>query len=133
MKNLLSGLLLLGLLGPAARAADGKNCGCECCQGKDACCCVAEAAAETPKPAPAEQVASHPLKGVVMGILADKTALLVKHEEVPGVMRAMTMMFKVEPAVLTQVKRGDTIQARMSRRDDGWWLTGVEVIAAGKD
>jgi Cu/Ag efflux protein CusF len=73
-------------------------------------------------------VPSHPLKGVIMGILPEKTALLVKHEEVPGVMRAMTMMFKVEPAVLEKVKRGDAITARMSRREDGWWLTDVEVV-----
>jgi Cu/Ag efflux protein CusF len=72
--------------------------------------------------------ATHPLKGVVMGLLPEKTALLVKHEEVPGVMRAMTMMFKVGPAVLEKVKRGDTITARMSRREDGWWLTDVEVV-----
>lgn len=71
---------------------------------------------------------SHPLKGVVMGLMPEKTALLVKHEEVPGVMRAMTMMFKVEPAVLDKVKRGDVITARMSRRSDGWWLTDVEVV-----
>lgn len=75
---------------------------------------------------------SHPLKGVVMGVMVDKTALLVKHEAVPGVMRAMTMMFKVEPAVLEQVKRGDAIQALISRRADGWWLTEVEVVAPAK-
>ncbi|RXK55115.1 DUF4198 domain-containing protein [Oleiharenicola lentus] len=80
-------------------------------------------------PAPA---ATHPVKGVIMGIMTDKTALLVKHEEVPGVMRAMTMMFKVEPAVLERVKRTDAIQAKMQRRADGWWLLDVEVVAAGK-
>lgn len=75
---------------------------------------------------------THPLKGVVMGLMPEKTALLVKHEEVPGVMRAMTMMFKVEPAVLEKVKQGDPIKARMSRRPDGWWLTEVEVVAPTK-
>lgn len=122
-------LALLGLLLPAALFAgsNAKNCGCECCQGKETCCCRTEAAAD---PAPAPQ--THPLKGVVMGIMADKSALLVKHEEIPGVMRAMTMLFKVEPAVLSQVKRGDAIKALMSRRDDGWWLTAVEVMPPSK-
>lgn len=109
-------------------AAD-KACDCECCAGKDTCCCVTEAATT---PAPAEQPKTHPLKGVVMGLMADKTALLVKHEEIPGVMRAMTMMFKVEPAVLSKVQRGDAITARMSRRDDGWWLTEVTVVPPAK-
>lgn len=74
--------------------------------------------------------ASHPLKGVVVEIRKDRQALLVKHEEIPGVMRAMTMLLKVEPAVLEQVKPGDTITARLSRREDGWWLHDVKVAAA---
>lgn len=87
--------------------------------------------AATTAPHPAEPKA-HPLKGVIMGIMAEKTALLVKHEEVPGVMRAMTMLFKVEPAVLKHVKHGDAITALISRRADGWWLTEVEVVAPAK-
>ncbi|MBL9213934.1 MAG: copper-binding protein [Opitutaceae bacterium] len=73
---------------------------------------------------------SHPLKGVVVSVLADQQALLVKHEEIPGVMRAMTMMFQVEPAVLERVKAGDAIKGLMSRSADGrWWLHAVEVTA----
>lgn len=75
---------------------------------------------------------AHPVKGVIMGLMTDKTALLVKHEEVPGVMRAMTMMFKVEPAVLERVKREDAIQGKMQRRADGWWLLDVEVTTPAK-
>ena len=88
-----------------------------------------------PAPAPApglEKSPAHPVKGVVMGVLADKGALLVKHEEVPGVMRAMTMMFKVEPGVLERVKREDHIRARMQRRSDGWWLLDVEVLSSSR-
>jgi Cu/Ag efflux protein CusF len=84
-----------------------------------------------PAAATAEQPKAHPVKGVVVDVLADRSALLVKHEEVPGVMRAMTMLFKVEPEVLDRVKKGDAIQGLMSRRDDGWWLHAVEVLPAG--
>ena len=124
-----SGLLaaagaVLALSAGAALAAEG----CECCKDKEVCCCRLDQAAEAPKPEPG----SHPLKGVVMGVMTEKTALLVKHEEVPGVMRAMTMMFKVEPAVLEQVKKGDAISAHMARRADGWWLTAVKVAPATK-
>ena len=107
---------------PADKA---RNCGCACCKGKEVCCCNAEKVA-------ADQPVTHPLKGVVMDLLPERTALLVKHEEVPGVMRAMTMMFKVEPAVLAAVKRGDALTARMARRDDGWWLTDVAVMPPAK-
>lgn len=105
--------------------AQAKNCGCACCKSKEVCCCNVEAAA-APKPV------THPLKGVVMGVMTDKTALLVKHEPVPGVMRAMTMMFKVEPAVLEKVKRGDALHAQMGKRDDGWWLTEIEIVPPAK-
>lgn len=113
-------VLLLTTALSAAERSPACDCGREC--GKDgAACCCATAAAEKPA-AP-----SHPLKGVVKSLMPEKTALLVKHEEVPGVMRAMTMMFKVDPAVLATVKPGDAIEARMSRRDDGWWLHEVKV------
>lgn len=127
-------LLSILVLAAVLRAAQEKSghCGCDCCQGAETCCCApAAAAAEPAKPAtPAEQPKAHPVKGVIMGIMAEKSSLLVKHEEVPGVMRAMTMMFKVEPAVLGQVKRGDAIRAKMQRRADGWWLLDVEVEPA---
>jgi Cu/Ag efflux protein CusF len=95
---------------------------CEC--GKAKPLAASSAATESAEPK------SHPVKGVVKGLMPEKTALLVKHEEVPGVMRAMTMMFKVEPAVLEKVKAGGEIKALMTRRADGWWLTEVEVVAS---
>ena len=123
-------LVLCSLLIPAllAAAKTATHCGCECCKDKEVCCCNLEKVAEKSKPEPG----SHPMRGVVMGLMAEKTALLVKHEEVPGVMRAMTMMFKVDPSVLEQVKKGDAITAHMARRADGWWLSAVEVIPATK-
>ena len=51
-----------------------------------------------PVPEPAPATVGHPLKGVVLDVLADKSALLVKHEEIPGVMKAMTMLLKVDAA-----------------------------------
>jgi Cu/Ag efflux protein CusF len=126
--TVLPSLLLPALLSAADVA---QHCGCDCCQGAKICCCQPAAVAEQPA-VPAEPPKSHPVKGVVMGLMPEKTALLVKHEEVPGVMRAMTMMFKVDPAVLERVKRTDVIQARMQRRADGWWLTEIEVLAPAK-
>jgi uncharacterized GH25 family protein len=76
--------------------------------------------------------ASHPVRGVIVSLLPDQSALLVKHEEVPGVMRAMTMLFKVEPAALTRFKTGDAIRALMSRRPDGWWLHAIETGTPAK-
>ncbi|MBA3849499.1 MAG: hypothetical protein C0502_05815 [Opitutus sp.] len=75
----------------------------------------------------------HPLTGVVVEVMAEKQALLVKHDEIPGVMRAMTMMFRVEAGVLGQVKKGDAIKAQMGRNEENRWiLRDVQVVAAAK-
>ena len=79
-----------------------------------------------------EPVKRHPLKGVVTGILADRSALLVKHEAIPGVMRAMTMMFKVDAATLKNAKEGQAITGLMSRQGDAWVLEEVKVVADKK-
>lgn len=124
--------LFAGSLSVAFAAEDPKNCGCACCADKPkttACCCVAEPAA--PQAAAAE-VKRHPLKGVVTSVYSDRSALMVKHEEIPGVMRAMTMLFKVDAATLGRVKQGDTVTGQMSRQGDDWVLENVQVVAAKK-
>jgi Cu/Ag efflux protein CusF len=95
---------------------------------------VASAAADkTPdSPKSNEPAKRHPLRGVVMGILPEKSALLVKHEEIPGVMRAMTMMFKVDAATLKNAKEGQAITGSLARESDGWWLRDVKPAATGK-
>jgi Cu/Ag efflux protein CusF len=93
-----------------------------------ACACSETAAVAVPvseKDAPAR----HPLKGVVVDVLADKSALLVKHEEIPGVMKAMTMLLKVDEAALKAVKKNDAITGQLTRKSDGWWLEAVSVVA----
>ncbi|MBA4136583.1 MAG: hypothetical protein C0518_04625 [Opitutus sp.] len=99
-------------------------------------CLVAPVAAVTAQDhsahaAPAEKSAAklHPLTGVIVDVMTDKGALLVKHDEIPGVMRAMTMMFRVEADVLAKVKKGDAIKAQMGRNDEGKWiLRDVQVV-----
>lgn len=129
----LSLLLPLALAIPATFAAAGPNCGCACCKDKpkgEACCC------NLPEPAAAAQAADgitrHPLKGIVTGVLADQSALMVKHEAIPGVMRAMTMMFKVDAATLQSVQKGQQITGKMSRQGDHFVLEDVKVVAGKK-
>jgi Cu/Ag efflux protein CusF len=55
---------------------------------------------------------------------------MVKHEEIPGVMRAMTMMFKVDAATLKNVQKGQTITGQMSRQGNDWVLEDVKAVAA---
>src|SRR6187402_1713662 len=79
---------------PALIVAPARNCGCDCCKGKEVCCCVCEMAATKP----ADAVKRHPLRGVITAVYIERSSLMVKHEEIPGVMRAMTMLFKVDDA-----------------------------------
>jgi Cu/Ag efflux protein CusF len=116
-------LILLSVFTPLF-AASARNCGCECCKGKEVCCCVSETAAK-----PADQIKRHPLRGVITAVYPDRSSLMVKHEEIPGVMRAMTMLFKVEPATLKSAEKGQTITAMMSRQGDEWWLHDVKTVA----
>lgn len=80
----------------------------------------------------ADAIKRHPLKGVVTGILAEKSSLIVKHEEIPGVMRAMTMAFKVDEATLKAAKEGQAITGMMSRQGNAWVLENVKVVGAKK-
>jgi Cu/Ag efflux protein CusF len=71
----------------------------------------------------------HPLRGVITSVLTEKSAFMVKHEEIPGVMRAMTMMFKVDATALKTFKAGDTVTGLMSRQATGWVLEEVKPAA----
>jgi Cu/Ag efflux protein CusF len=74
----------------------------------------------------------YPLKGVVTGVLPQQSSLLVKHEDIPGLMRAMTMMFKVDAATLKSAKEGQAITGMLSRQGTAWVLEEVKVIAEKK-
>ena len=70
-----------------------------------------------------------PLRGVVVAVDAERSMLTVKHEAIPGVMRAMTMLFRVEPETLKSARAGQGITAMLSRRGDEWWLHEVKSAA----
>jgi Cu/Ag efflux protein CusF len=120
-------LLLLGFAS-ATGGLFAQNCGCACCKDRPkeaACCCKPAAAGEKS----AEAAKRYPLRGVITAVHADRSALMVKHEEIPGVMRAMTMLFKVDDAALKSAKKGQAITAQMSRQGDDWWLHDVKPVA----
>ncbi|MDP2136468.1 MAG: copper-binding protein [Candidatus Didemnitutus sp.] len=91
---------------------------------------LVHASSEQTAPAEKPAVQMHPLTGVVVDVVVNRQALLVKHDEIPGVMRAMTMMFRVEAEVLETVKKGDAIKGLMGRDEHNRWiLREVEVVA----
>lgn len=88
--------------------------------------------AATPAATGSEATAGHPLRGVVVAVVAEKSALLVKHEEIPGVMRAMTMLLKVDTSTLGAAQKGQAITATLIKKADGWWLENVQVATDSK-
>ncbi|WP_404423938.1 copper-binding protein [Nibricoccus sp. IMCC34717] len=87
------------------------------------CAPKAEAAAEKP--------ARHPLKGIVKRVNAEKSRITVKHEEIPGFMAAMTMVFSVTAEDVKRLKEGDSISAVLVRTSDGWALEEIVLLPAG--
>ena len=93
------------------------------------------AAEKSPAPTSAAAPAApkrHPLRGVITSVVADKSAFMVKHEEIPGVMRAMTMMFKVDETTFKAFKVGDALTGLMSRQGNTWVLEDVKPAPAAK-
>jgi Cu/Ag efflux protein CusF len=130
----LAALAPITLRAAAEKTAD-KNCGCACCKGKVVCCCNTEAAtpaspapAAPSAPAAAPEIKRYALRGVVVAVDADKSALRVKHEEIPGFMRAMTMQFKVDAPTLAAAKIGATLTGQMSRQGKDWVLEAVKFL-----
>jgi len=86
-----------------------------------------DARAATAAAAPATpEIKRYALRGVVVAVDADKSALRVKHEEIPGFMRAMTMQFKVDAPTLGAAKVGAALTAQMSRQAKDWVLEDVK-------
>jgi protein SCO1/2 len=65
------------------------------------------------------QAKQYELKGQILAVNRDKQELLLKHEEIPGYMMAMTMPYKVQSAgLLDNVGAGDIITAELQVKDD---------------
>jgi putative intracellular protease/amidase/Cu/Ag efflux protein CusF len=71
-----------------------------------------------------------PLHGVVVDVLPERGALLVKHAEIPGIMAAMTMSFKVDSTTLGTAKKGTPIDAHLYQLDGEWHIDDVKPTAA---
>jgi Cu/Ag efflux protein CusF len=122
LRSVLAPILALTLV---AAALTTRASACDCSKTAKTVAASSTASEAGQKESPRK----HPLKGVVTDVLPAQDALMVKHEAIPGVMRAMTMMFVVDADVVKTVKKGDAITALMSRTADGdWRLDDVKVI-----
>ena len=80
---------------------------------------------------PSASAKRYPLKGVVMTVVASKPEIVVRHEEIPGYMAAMTMPFPVrdDPKVVGLLRPGDRIEATLVVDGGNYFLE--EILTKG--
>src|SRR4051794_7844535 len=61
------------------------------------------------------------VKGKVVAVDPVKPAVTLDHEDIPGLMKAMTMEFRVEdPKALEGIKAGDQVRGRLKKAESGY-------------
>jgi protein SCO1/2 len=71
------------------------------------------------------------VRGVVRRVEPERRSVVVKHEEIPGFMPAMTMPFDVkEPKELNGLKPGDRIAFRMLVTTNDGWIDRIHVVGS---
>lgn len=71
------------------------------------------------------------VRGVVRRVEPERRSVVVKHEEIPGFMPAMTMPFDVkEPKELNGLKPGDQIAFRMLVTTNDGWIDRIQVLGS---
>jgi len=75
------------------------------------------------------------LRGLVVGKNASTSEIVVKHDDIPGFMPAMTMPYKVNNAVsFTRVEPGDSIAATVivANSANDYWLENLKIFDSSK-
>jgi protein SCO1/2 len=76
----------------------------------------------------------YPLKGVVVSVDPATSQVIVRHDEIPGYMDAMTMPFNVaESKMLAELRPGDGIEAKLVVGEKSSRLEGIVVSRHGTE
>src|SRR5437763_1484246 len=71
---------------------------------------------------PTKEPADYPIKGKVVSVNPEKNAVKLDHEDIPGLMEAMTMDFTVaDPKLLKGLQPGDKVEGRL-KKDAGKFI-----------
>jgi protein SCO1/2 len=74
----------------------------------------------SPTNPPAADDKGYDLKGTVKSVDAAKREVIIDHEDIPGLMKAMQMPFHVEDAkLLDGLHEGDHVQGRVKKSESG--------------
>lgn len=78
-----------------------------------------------------QKLRRYPLRGVVRALVKDERLAMIKHQEVPGWMPAMTMEFEIRSSEeFRKLTKGMAITATVVVNAKGaYWLEDVRVVA----
>ena len=80
----------------------------------------------------ADETRIYDVRGVVRGVQPAERQLVVQHEDIEGLMPAMTMNFGVAaPELLDGVEPGQVIAFKLAASRRGYYILELEVIATG--
>jgi Cu/Ag efflux protein CusF len=69
----------------------------------------------------------YPMRGEVLRLRPENRVAVIRHEDIEGWMKAMTMDFPVpDAAEYAKLKEGMTIRATVLRNDLNYWLTDIQ-------
>jgi len=86
--------------------------------------CGASKTEDASKSGPAKQYQMH---GEIRGLDASGHVATIKHEDIPGFMKAMTMGYQVkDQAEFSKLKVGDNITATVYVKDDDMWVGNIQ-------
>lgn len=74
---------------------------------------------------PPDENRGSPVHGHILAMDTTKQRVRVKHDDIPGVMPAMSMWFHVSPEDLGRLKADAEIYGRIEQKEDGWWLFAI--------
>lgn len=68
-------------------------------------------------------------EGTVRWIASDRTRVRIRHEDIPGFMRAMTMPFDVSPKLIVGLNEGARVKFTFEvRADDALVITSLQKV-----
>ena len=68
----------------------------------------------------------HAGHGVVVSVDAARGEITLDHEDIPGLMKGMTMTFAAEPALLASVEPGQKVDFRVREEAGRYLITALE-------
>ena len=72
-----------------------------------------------------DDLPGYPITGEILEVKAAENVLVLKHEEIPGYMPAMTMEFSVSPGDVANAAPGKRIRARLIEQDGNFRLERI--------